>query len=83
MASDQTNVTSGRYGEIFDRGYTHYDGPRLGRAQAFRSLMGFSIKRAMGIRKSWSAKVLPFLLYIAAIVPLIVMIGISALIPPG
>jgi len=70
-----------RYGEVFDRGYAHYTGPRLGRKQAFRSLMGYSIKRALGLRKSWTAKVLPFLLYTAAIIPLIVMIGISAIIP--
>jgi ABC-2 type transport system permease protein len=71
----------GRYGEVFDRGYAHYTGPRLGRRQAVRSLYGYSIKRALGIRKSWTAKVLPFLLYTAAIVPLIVMIGISAIAP--
>ncbi|CAA9554975.1 MAG: hypothetical protein AVDCRST_MAG87-1144 [uncultured Thermomicrobiales bacterium] len=70
-----------RYGEVFDRGYSHYDGERLGRRQAFRSLIGYSIKRALGLRKSWTAKVLPFLLYTAAVVPLIVMIGISAIIP--
>lgn len=69
------------YGEIFDRGYQHYTGPRLGRGQAFRSLVGYSIKRAMGIRKSWTAKILPILLYTAAIIPLIVMIGISAIAP--
>lgn len=70
-----------RYGEVFDRGYAHYDGERLGRRQAFRSLIGYSIKRALGLRKSWTAKVLPFLLYTAAVIPLIVMIGISAIIP--
>lgn len=70
-----------RYGEVFDRGYAHYDGERLGRRQAFRSLIGYSIKRALGLRKNWTAKVLPFLLYTAAIIPLIVMIGISAIIP--
>lgn len=69
------------YGEIFDRGYQHYNGPRLGRRQAFRSLVGYSIKRAMGIRKSWTSKILPILLYTAAIIPLIVMIGISAIAP--
>lgn len=70
-----------RYGEVFDRGYAHYDGPRNGRSQAFRSLVVYSMKRAMGIRKSWTAKILPFLLYFAAIVPLIVMIGIDAVLP--
>jgi len=70
-----------RYGEIFDRGYKHYDGPRRGRKGAITSLIGYSMKRAMGIRKSWTAKILPFLLYIAITIPLIIMIGISALVP--
>jgi ABC-2 type transport system permease protein len=70
-----------RYGEVFDRGYAHYRGPRLGRRQAFRSLIGYSIKRAMGIRKSWSAKVLPFLLYASVLIPVVVMIGIDAVVP--
>jgi len=39
------------------------------------------MKRAMGIRKIWTAKVLPFLLYLAATVPLVVMIGVNALVP--
>lgn len=70
-----------RYGEVFDRGYAHYTGPRLGRRQAIRSLIGYSIKRAMGIRKSWTAKVLPILLYVAVIIPVVAMIGVEALVP--
>ena len=70
-----------RYGEIFDRGYKHYDGPRRGRSGAITSLIGYSMKRAMGIRKSWTAKILPFLLYIAVTIPLIVMIGLTAIAP--
>lgn len=67
-----------RYGEVFDRGYAHYDGPRRGRRGAITSLIGYSMKRAMGIRKSWTAKVMPFILYVAATIPLIVMVGILA-----
>lgn len=67
-----------RYGEVFDRGYAHYDGPRRGRRGAITSLIGYSMKRAMGIRKSWTAKIMPFILYVAATIPLIVMIGILA-----
>lgn len=67
-----------RYGEVFDRGYAHYDGPRRGRRGAITSLIGYSMKRAMGIRKSWTAKVMPFILYVAATIPLIVIIGIAA-----
>lgn len=78
---DSMPPTTERYGEVFDRGYAHYKGDRLGRRQAVRSLTFYSMKRAMGIRKSWTAKILPILLYVAAIVPLIVMIGISAVVP--
>lgn len=74
------NQTAERYGEVFDRGYARYNGPRLGRRQAVKSLIGYSMKRAMGIRKSWTAKVLPFLLYVSVVIPVIVMIGVDALV---
>jgi ABC-type transport system involved in multi-copper enzyme maturation permease subunit len=35
----------------------------------------------MGIRKPWTAKVLPMLLYVSSFVPMIIIIGIAALIP--
>ena len=81
MATNVPTSQSSGYGEVFDRGYQHYDGVRLGRRQAIRSLIFYSMKRAMGIRKSWTAKILPILLYTSAIIPLIVMIGISAVVP--
>src|SRR4051794_5392192 len=58
-----------RYGEVFDRGYARYDGPRLGRRGAYGALVLYSIKRALGIKKSWTAKIIPILLYSAAFVP--------------
>jgi ABC-2 type transport system permease protein len=70
-----------RYGEVFDRGYRHYDGPRLGRNHARRALVGYSVKRAMGIKKSWTAKVIPMFLYIAVSIPVIVTIGIAGFLP--
>ncbi len=66
------------YGEIYDLGYKHYDGPRLGRSSAVRSLVIFSIKRGLGIKKKWTAKIIPILLYIAAFVPAIIVAGILA-----
>lgn len=78
MSANPVPETDARYGEIFDRGYAHYDGERRGRRGAITSLIGFSMKRAMGIRKSWTAKVMPFILYVAATIPLIVMIGVLA-----
>lgn len=85
MATNTAPTTSApepaRYGEVFDRGYKHYDGPRRGRRGAVTSLIGYSMKRAMGIRKSWTAKILPFLLYLSASIPLIIMVGITAIVP--
>jgi ABC-2 type transport system permease protein len=77
----QAPVEGGRYGEVFDRGYKHYDGPRLGRNHARRALVGYSVKRAMGIKKSWTAKVIPIFLYIAALMPVIISLGIRAFLP--
>jgi ABC-2 type transport system permease protein len=70
-----------RYGEVFDRGYKHYDGPRLGRRGAFFALIRYSMKRALGIKKSWTAKIIPIFLYVAAFIPAIIYIGVSALVP--
>jgi ABC-2 type transport system permease protein len=71
----------GRYGEVFDRGYKHYEGERLGRRHARRALIGYSVKRAMGIKKSWTAKVIPMFLYIAVAMPVIISLGIRAFLP--
>jgi ABC-2 type transport system permease protein len=67
-----------RYGEVYDRGYQHYLGKRLGRGHAIWALITYSMKRAMGIKKSWTAKVIPFILYLAVIGTVVVVIGIEA-----
>ncbi len=85
MSTNTSPTTSPRdaapQGEVFDRGYTHYDGPRRGRGSAITALIAYSMKRAMGMRKSWTAKVLPFLLYLAITIPLIIQIGLTAIAP--
>ncbi len=70
-----------RYGEIYDRGYQHYDGPRLGRRHAVWALVVYSMKRALGIKKGWGAKVIPILLYVAVALPVAISIGIRAFLP--
>jgi ABC-2 type transport system permease protein len=69
-----------RYGEVYDRGYQHYLGKRLGRRHAIWALITYSMKRAMGIKKSWTAKVIPIILYLAAITLVLVLIAIEAFI---
>jgi ABC-2 type transport system permease protein len=80
-APETTATAPGRYGEVFDRGYKHYDGPRLGRSHAFSALVRYSIKRALGIKKSWTAKVIPIILYVAVALPVVISLGIRAFLP--
>lgn len=68
------------FGEVYDRGYQHYTGPRLGRAHAFRALTGYSMKRALGAKKRWTAKVVPVILYVAVALLVIIPLGIQAFI---
>lgn len=70
-----------RFGEVYDRGYQHYLGERQGRRAAYWALITYSMKRAMGIKKSWSAKIIPFLLYLAVAGTVLVIIGIEAFLP--
>lgn len=71
----------GRYGEIYDRGYKHYDGPRLGRRRAFDALIRYSMKRAVGIKKGWTSKVVPIILYVAVSLVVVIPLGVEAFIP--
>jgi ABC-2 type transport system permease protein len=83
MASNQPPVTTPAqpYGEIYDLGYKHYDGKRLGRTHAIQALIVYSIKRGLGIKKKWTAKLIPFALYMIAFVPAFIVAGIKAFIP--
>jgi ABC-2 type transport system permease protein len=69
-----------RYGEVFDRGYKPYEGPRLGRRHAVWALTLYSMKRAMGIKKGWTSKIVPFVIYAAAALTALVPVGIESFI---
>ena len=73
--------TQRNYGEIFDRGYLHYDGPRLGIPAAIWARARYSMARAIGIRRPWTAKIIPFLIYAAVLIPVALAIGIRAFVP--
>jgi ABC-2 type transport system permease protein len=80
MASERP-TTGQPYGEVFDRGYQHYTGERLGRSYAIRALIMYSIKRGLGIKKKWTAKITPILLYALAYLPAIVITAIISFFP--
>lgn len=66
---------------IIDRGYRKYDGPRTGVRGAITTVMLHTVQRALGMRRTIWAKVLPIATIGFAYVPAIVFIGIVALVP--
>lgn len=70
------SVVSGG-GAVYDRGYRPYDGPRGRRGAAAFALYKASIRRALGLRRSWRQKVAPFVLLAVVTVPAIVNVGIG------
>lgn len=72
---------SGSDAQILDRGYRKYDGPRTGVSGAVSAVMRHSIQRALGMRRSLWAKVLPVVTIGFAYVPAIVFVGVLALFP--
>ena len=69
-------------GEVFDLGYRGYDGPREGRVRAYKALWVNGVRTALGIGRSWGAKVMPALLLIAVISPALVGVLIASLAGP-
>lgn len=66
---------------IIDRGYRAYRGPRTGVRGAMVTVWRQSVQRALGIRRSAWAKVLPLASVGISYVPAIVFIGVVALFP--
>ena len=75
-------MTSERQGEVYDLGYQRYYGPREGRARARRALLVNGIRSALGIGRGSRAKVLPALLFVAAVGPAIIMVLVASLTGP-
>jgi ABC-2 type transport system permease protein len=67
--------------QILDRGYRKYDGPRTGVTGSVRAVVIHSGQRALGMRRSIWAKILPVATIGFAYLPAIVFVGIIALFP--
>jgi ABC-2 type transport system permease protein len=70
-------VQTGPSGAVYDRGYRPYEGPRGRRGAATFALYKASMRRALGIRRSWRQKVAPFTLLGVVTIPAIVNVGIG------
>lgn len=64
-------------GAVYDRGYRPYDGQRGGRGASRAALVRLSIRRALGLRRSWRQKVLPWSLLGIATIPAVINVGVK------
>ena len=64
-------------GAIYDRGYRPYEGKRGGRGASRAALVRLSIRRALGLRRSWRQKVLPWSLLAIATIPAVINVGVK------
>jgi ABC-2 type transport system permease protein len=64
-------------GAVYDRGYRPYEGPRGRRGAATFALYKASIRRSLGLRRSWRQKIAPFVLLGVVTVPAMVNVGIG------
>ncbi|WP_155057263.1 ABC transporter permease [Streptomyces blattellae] len=62
---------------IHNIGYRNYDGPRLGRSYATRSLYSQSLRGSYGLGRSVKSKVLPMLLFAVMCVPAAIMVAVA------
>ncbi|GAA4772736.1 ABC transporter permease [Streptomyces sanyensis] len=66
---------------IHDIGYRHYDGPRLGRSYARRSLYTQSLRGAFGLGRSAKSKVLPMILTGIMCLVAAIMVAVALAVP--
>lgn len=76
MAVEQT-AEQAEQSRIHNIGYRSYDGPRLGRSYARRSLFSQSLRGAYGLGRSAKSKVLPMLLFGVMCVPAAIMVAVT------
>ena len=72
-----TAPASSATGAVYDRGYRPYDGPRGGRRSAVFALYRATLRRALGFRRPWRQKFLPWLLLAIVTIPAAINVGIA------
>jgi ABC-2 type transport system permease protein len=71
----ETSAGASPTGSIYDIGYRRYEGPRLGRSHAIRSLFSHSLRSTFGIGRGGRAKIAPIILGGLALLPAIAIVG--------
>jgi ABC-2 type transport system permease protein len=66
-------------GTIYDIGYRNYEGTRLGRGYAFRTLYIHSLRSAFGLGRGGKALIIPWLLFVGMIFPAVVTVAVAGI----
>ncbi|HEU4862808.1 MAG TPA: ABC transporter permease subunit [Candidatus Limnocylindria bacterium] len=66
-------------GTIYDIGYRHYDGPRLGRRGAIGAIVGAGVRAVFGFGRSGRSKIIPWGAVILAALPAVVAVAVRVL----
>jgi ABC-2 type transport system permease protein len=66
-------------GTIYDIGYRHYDGPRLGRRGAIGAIVAAGLRAVFGLGRSGKSKILPWGAVILGLIPAVVAVAIRVL----
>lgn len=78
-AAGAQSTAAAETGSIYDIGYRKYEGPRLGRAHAVRSLFLHSLRSSFGIGRGGRAKIAPLTLGFLACIPAVAIVAAQAL----
>ncbi|MFK4224478.1 ABC transporter permease [Streptomyces sp. NPDC019890] len=76
MSTELTGVQN-ETTRIHNIGYRNYEGPRLGRAYARRSLYSQSLRGAYGLGRSAKSKVLPMILFAVMCLPAAIIVAVA------
>lgn len=66
-------------GTIYDIGYRNYEGERLGRGYAFRTLYVHSLRSAFGLGRGGKALIGPWFLFLAMCFPAVITVAVAGI----
>lgn len=66
-------------GTIYDIGYRNYEGARLGRGYAFRTLYVHSLRSAFGLGRGGRALIIPWALFAMMVFPAIITVAVAGI----
>jgi ABC-2 type transport system permease protein len=76
---DPAAATAAASGTIYDIGYRHYDGPRLGRPGAVRAMVTAGLRSLFGLGRSGRSKIIPWGAVVFAALPAFVAVAVRVL----